>query len=151
MTDNTSPQDRPGEARTRKRQRRQIAFALLAVLIGFAIGAATGIFDQGDGNLFSGDWDKLALPPGAAIALGILLAFGFVGLPLWGFTQIDDFKRELNYIAYTGGCLAALAAYPIWAVLHAGGLAPRVEPFGLWLIAFGTLIACYGVAWLRSL
>ncbi|MEE4153981.1 MAG: hypothetical protein V2I27_07460 [Erythrobacter sp.] len=150
MTDTASAPDRPGEARTRQRRRRQVMFTLVAVLIGFGVGLATGWFDEGDGNLFNGDWEALTLPPWVALALALALALGLLALPLWGFTQLDDFKREINLVGYAGGCLAATAGFPIWAVLYAGGFAPLPHAFGVWLIAFGGLIAAYGYAWLRS-
>jgi len=151
VTDTTSATPRPGEARTRQRRRRQVLFCLVAVLFGFGIGAATGLFDEGDGNLFSGEWEALALPPWVALTLAVALALGFIALPLWGFTQIDDFKREINLVGYTGGCFAAIAGFPIWAVLYAGGFAPAPHAFGLWLLAFGGLLASYAFAWLRAL
>ncbi len=85
----------PGEARTRQRQRRQIIYIGIAAFLGAVIGGTTGIFDQGDGNLFAGNWGDLSLPPGVAIALTMALVLSFFALPLYGFTQIDDYKREM--------------------------------------------------------
>ncbi len=150
MTDTTPAPDRPGEARTRQRQRRQLLYLLVAVLLGLAIGAATGWFDRGDGNLFAGDWEDLALPPWVAILLVLGLAFGFIALPVWGFTQIDDFKREHNFIAFTGGSIAVIAGFPIWAVLHAGSFVAAPEAYGVWLLGFGGMCATYAAVWLRS-
>ncbi|MFN4038312.1 MAG: hypothetical protein ACK4IB_03170 [Erythrobacter sp.] len=133
----------PGEARTRSRQRRQIAFLGVSVVIGGIIGGLTGAFDQGDGSLFSGEWEKLKLNPTIAIVISTLLVLGFIALPLRGFGQIDEFKRENNFIGFTGGCLAVIAGFPIWAVLHAGGMLPPPHAFGVWVIGFGAMGVSY--------
>lgn len=133
----------PGEARTRQRQRRQMVFLGLAALIGGLTGLATGLFDQGNGNLFGGDWEQLKLPPMLALGLAVMLIGGFVVLPLWGFRMIDDYKREHNYIGFTGGCLSVLAGYPIWAVLYAGGFTPPPHAFGIFAIAYVSMIAAF--------
>jgi hypothetical protein len=138
----------PGEARHKARQRRQIIYFCVALLIGGLIGFFTGFFDQGDGNLFAGDWEELSLPPGVAIGTAIGLLVGFLALPLWGFTQIDDYKRELNFISFTGGSLAVLAGFPIWAVLYAGGFVPPPHAFGVWAIGFVSMFLAYLYAWL---
>lgn len=138
----------PGEARHKARQRRQIIYFCVAMLIGGLIGFFTGFFDQGDGNLFAGDWEELSLPPGVAIGTAIGLLVGFLALPLWGFTQIDDYKRELNFISFTGGSLAVLAGFPIWAVLYAGGFVPPPHAFGVWAIGFVAMALSYLYAWL---
>ena len=74
----------PGEARTRERQRRQMKYIGFAAIVGGVIGAMTGFFDQGDGSLFSNEWDKLSLHPTVAILTALLLLFGFALLPLYG-------------------------------------------------------------------
>lgn len=84
----------PGEARARTRQRRQLVFIALGGVIGGIIGGLTGVFDQGNGNLFLGDWDKLKLNPAIAIVISALVAIGFIALPLRGFAQIDEFKPK---------------------------------------------------------
>lgn len=133
----------PGEARTRQRQRRQMLYLGLAAAVGGAVGFATGFFDQGDGNLFAGDWDSLKLPPALALLLVALLIAGFVVLPIWGFRMIDDYKREHNYIGFTGGCIAVLAGYPVWAVLYAGGFTPPPHAFGIFAIAYVSMILSF--------
>jgi hypothetical protein len=133
----------PGEARTRQRNRAQMLFLVTAGLIGGLIGLGTGLFDEGDGNLFVGGWEALKLPPGLAIALAALLLFGFLALPLWGFTKIDDYKREHNLIAFTGGCLAVLSGFPVWVVLHAGGFVPPPHAFGVFATAYVAMIASF--------
>lgn len=133
----------PGEARHRARQRRQVFYIAFAGVIGGVIGLLTGVFDQGDGNLFRGNIDQLKLPPALAIGLVGLLIGGFVVLPLWGFRMIDDYKREQNLVAFTGGCLAVLAGYPVWAVLYAGGFAPPPHAFGVFAIAYVGMIASF--------
>lgn len=140
----------PGEARARARQRRYVMFLLVCSLIGGLAGFLTGLFDQGDGNLFAGDWGKLSLDPALAILIGALLTIGFVVLPVIGFRQVDEFKRENSFIGYTGGCLAALAAFPLWLALHAGQLAPAPHAFGIWVIAFVSMCASYLVARWRA-
>lgn len=133
----------PGEARTRQRQWRFVRYLSFAAMVGAAIGAITGAFDRGGGNLFSTDWDKIELHPAIAIVLAVLLLFGFALLPLYGFRTIDEFKREHNFIGFTGGCTAVLAGFPMWAVLHAGGLGSAPHPFGIWLLAFVGMIASF--------
>jgi drug/metabolite transporter (DMT)-like permease len=133
----------PGEARTRERQRRQIFYVGIAALIGGVIGFFTGVFDEGDGSLFRGDWERLKLPPVLALGLVALLIAGFVVLPLSGFRMIDDYKREQNLIAFTGGCVSVLAGYPVWAVLYAGGFTPAPHAFGIFAIAYVSMIASF--------
>jgi len=133
----------PGEIRTRQRRRRQMIYLGIAVIIGGTIGGVTGFFDQGDGNLFGGNWENLKLPPLVAIVLAIGLLGAFVVLPLYGFRMIDDYKRERNLIGFTGGCVSVLAGYPIWAVLYAGGFAPPPHAFGIFAIAYVSMIAAF--------
>lgn len=133
----------PGEARARQRGIRQMLYIGVAGAVGGTIGLATGIFDQGDGNLFAGDWENLKLPPVVAIIVVVMLVFGFLILPLSGFRMIDDYKREQNLVAFTGGCVAVLAGFPIWAVLHAGGFVPPPHAFGIYAIAFVSMFASF--------
>jgi hypothetical protein len=140
----------PGEARTRERQRKQIRYLGFAAAIGAVIGLITAVGDSGDGTLFSAEWDKLALHPAVAILLAVLLLLGFVLLPLWGFRSIDELKRDQNLIGFTGGCVAVLAGFPIWAVLHAGGFGAAPHPFGVWLMGFIGMFASYFYAWWRA-
>lgn len=133
----------PGVARTRQRERRQMLYIGLAGMVGGVIGGLTGFFDQGDGSLFGGDWENLKLPPMVALGLAGLLIGGFVVLPLWGFRMIDDYKREQNLIAFTGGCVSVLAGYPVWAVLYAGGFTPPPHAFGIFGIAYFSMIASF--------
>lgn len=133
----------PGEARTRQRQRRYIAYVALGAVLGGVTGFLTGFFDRGDGDLFAGDWDALALDPGLALFLAAMLLIGFLALPLWGFTLVDELKREHSLIAYTGSSLAVLSAFPVWAVLNAADLVPAPHAPGLWLIAFAAMVLSY--------
>jgi len=133
----------PGEARTRQRQRRFVFYLGFSGLVGGIIGLRVGAFDLGDGNLFSGDWDKLALDPAIALALAAMLLFGFALLPLHGFRSIDELKRDQSLVGFTGGCIAVLAGFPMWAVLHAGGFGAAPNPFGIWLLAFLGMSASY--------
>lgn len=136
----------PGEARTRQRRRNQIIYVSLAGVAGGIIGFATGFFDQGDGNLFAGDWDKLKLPPMLALGLVVLILGALVALPVYGFRMIDDYKREHNLIAFTGGCLAVLGGFPVWAVLYAGGFAPPPHAFGIFAMAYVGMLASFAFA-----
>jgi hypothetical protein len=133
----------PGEARTRQRQRKQNLYIGLAAVVGGVIGFFTGFFDQGDGSLFAGDWEHLKLPPALALLVAAMLLVGFLALPLYGFRMIDDYKREQNYVAFTGGCLAVLSGFPVWAVLYAGGFAPAPHAFGVFAIAFVAMMFSY--------
>ena len=136
----------PGEKRTRERQRRQIIFILIAAILGGAIGFLTGFFDRGDGSLFNGDWEELSLDPTVAVIVAIALVIGFTVLPLYGFTQVDEIKREYNLIAFTGGCIAVITGFPVWAVLYAGGFVPAPHAFGVFAIAFVAMALCYPIA-----
>lgn len=140
----------PGEARTHERHRRQIKYFAVALVLGCMIGAITSIFDTGDGSLFSGDWEDLSLPPAAAIAAVIVIIGGLFALPIYGFRQIDDYQREQNYIAFTGGMLAVLVGFPVWAVLYAGGFTPPPHAFGIFAIGFVSMFVAYGIAWIRG-
>ena len=133
----------PGEQRTRQRRRTQMLYIGFAAVVGGVIGFATGFFDQGDGSLFGGDWEQLKLPPLLAIAVAIMLLGGFIVLPLYGFRMIDDYKREQNLVAFTGGCLAVIAGFPVWAVLHAGGFAPPPHAFGIFALAYVSMILSF--------
>lgn len=126
----------PGEARTRERVRKHWRQFGLAAVLGGVIGLSVSLLDLGDGNLFAGDWAALNLPPAAALVLAILLIAGFLVLPLYGFTIIDDYKREHNLVGFTGGCLAVLSGFPVWAVLHAGGFVPAPHAFGIYALGF---------------
>jgi succinate-acetate transporter protein len=142
MTD-SKPTLGPGEARTRKRNRTQMIYLGIAAVVGGVIGLLTGIFDQGDGNLFGGNWEELKLPPLLALGIVALLLAGFLFLPLYGFRMIDDYKREQNLIAFTGGCLAVIAGFPVWAVLHAGGFAPPPHAFGVFGLAYVAMLGSF--------
>lgn len=133
----------PGEVRTRQRQRHQMFYFGIAALIGGVIGFFTGFFDQGDGNLFVGNFAELKLPPMLALGLAVMLIGGFILLPIWGFRMIDDYKREQNFIGFTGGCVSVLAGYPIWAVLYAGGFVAPPHAFGIFAIAYVSMIASF--------
>ena len=140
----------PGEAATRKRRINQALYIAFAGVLGGVIGFTTGFFDQGDGSLFNGDWEQLKLAPGIAIALAIGLGAAFLVLPLYGFRKIDELKREINYISFTGGCLAVLAGFPIWAALYAGGFTPAPPAFGVYMIGFVSMAVSYLYAHFRS-
>jgi len=133
----------PGEARTKKRMRTQIIYIAIAGVLGGVIGFSTAFFDQGDGSLFNGDWEDLALDPTIALILAAGLLFAFLALPLWGFRMIDDYKREHNFIAFTAGSLAVMSGFPVWAMLYAGGFAPPPHAFGVWAIGFFSMAAGY--------
>lgn len=136
----------PGEARTRQRQRRYISYMVVAALLGGLTGFFTGFFDQGSGNLLAGDFDQLKLAPGLAIVLSGLLLVGFLILPLWGFRLIDDYKRERSYISYSGGFLAVMSGFPVWATLHAGGFVPPPHAFEVFAIGFVAMGVAYHYA-----
>jgi hypothetical protein len=132
----------PGEERTRKRLRKQMLYLAVAVVLGGVIGGVTGAFDQSEG-VFLHDLTSLRLPPVVAVLVAAGFLAALLGLPLYGFRMIDDYKRERNLIAFTGGCLSVLAGYPIWAVLHAGGLVPAPHAFGIFAVAYASMIASF--------
>lgn len=146
MTDEINP----GEARTRARRNRKIAYLIFAGIVGAVLGALMSGLESGEGSLFSGDIENLTLPVWGAIALAIAFLLAFAALPVWGFTQIDDYQMRQNLIAYAGGCIAAVAGYPVWAVLAMGGLLPFPTAFGIFAIAFGGTMLTFGVVKLRG-
>ncbi|MDJ0641957.1 MAG: hypothetical protein QNJ15_03990 [Erythrobacter sp.] len=146
MTD----QSRPGEARNRKRLRNQILFVGFASVIGGFLGFMTGYYDQGEGNLFNGDWEALSLDPTLSIALAVMLTFSLLVLPLIGFRMIDDFQREQNLVAFTAGCLGVLSGFPAWALLYAGGFAPPPHAFGVFAIAFVSMAIGFVIAQFKT-
>lgn len=133
----------PGEARTRQRNRKQMIYFGVAAIIGGTVGGMTGFFDEGSGNLFAGDWEALKLPPQLALVIAAGFLAGLLALPLYGFRMIDDYKRERNLIAFTGGCVSVLAGFPVWAVLHAGGFVPPPHAFGVFAIAYVSMIVSF--------
>lgn len=151
MTDETRSQEIGiGEARNRKRVRSQALYIGFAGVIGGLIGFFTGFYDEGDGSLFNGDWDELALDPTLALILAAALLLSFLILPLWGFRIIDELKREQNYIAFTAGCLAVFSGFPVWAMLYAGGFAPAPHAFGVFAIALVAMVIGFVFAQFRS-
>lgn len=140
----------PGEARTRARRNRKIAYMVFAGVIGAAIGAFLSQVEGGEGNFFSGDIESLTLPMWAALTLAAAFTFALGALPIWGFTQIDDYQARQNLIGYAGGCVAVVTAYPVWAVLAMGGLLPFPTAFGIFAIAFIATMLTFLVAKLRG-
>ncbi|MEO0871534.1 MAG: hypothetical protein AAFY19_06165 [Pseudomonadota bacterium] len=140
----------PGEARMKARRRREIMTYIFAGILGGVIGFIVAVADQGDGNLFNGDWDKLVLDPTIAVILAIALLLSLIALPLWLFGLTDELVRERNLIGYTGGSMAVMGGVPAWAVLHAGGLAPEPTAQGAWAIGFFVTMIAFAFAWIRS-
>jgi hypothetical protein len=140
----------PGEARNRARQRRRWAFLIFAGLVGAVIGALLSGLENGEGNFLVGQIETLTMPAWAAIAMAAAFFFALAVLPVWGFTQIDDYQMRHNLIGYAGGCIAAVAGYPIWAVLAMGGLVPHPTAFGIFVIAFAATMLTFLAVKLRG-
>lgn len=139
-----------GEARSRQKVMKQLMLAGFATVIGALVGFFVGFFDQGDGNLFQGDWDELSLNPTLALVLAATLIFALVALPIFALRMLDEFNREHNYIAFTAGAVAVLGGFPAWALLYAGGFTPAPHAFGVWAIGFVSMYVGYAYArWLR--
>ena len=149
MTD-TDEQRNPGEARTRARRNRKIAYLVFTGALGAVLGATLSGLEGGEGYFWSGDIENLHLPVWGAIVLAIAFLLALVALPLWGFTQIDDYQARQNLIGYAGGCIAAVAGYPVWAVLAMGGLLPFPTAFGIFAIAFGATMLTFPFVKLRG-
>ena len=147
---NTQTDIGPGEARMKARRRREIMTYIFAGILGGVIGFIVAVADQGDGNLFNGDWDKLVLDPTIAVILAITLLLSLIALPVWVFSLTDELVRERNLIGYTGGSMAVMGGVPAWAVLHAGGLAPFPTAAGAWTIGFFATMIAFAIAWIRS-
>jgi hypothetical protein len=143
MTDRKTRQVGPGEARSMARRRRYFTYVAFGGLVGGIAGFATGFFDQGDGNLFAGDWELLRLPPALALVIAGLLLAGFLALPIYSFRLIDDYQREQGLIGYSGGYLGVMAGFPTWAALHGGGFVPAPHAFGIFAIGFVSMCVSY--------
>ncbi len=141
MTDDLKPG--PGEARTRQRMYRQIAYFFVAVVLGVLIGYGSGQSEDGKGNLFQGDWLNLSLDPMIAVLLAIGIFVGFFVLPVWSFRTSDELKREHSFISFTASSLGVVAGFPIWAALFAGGFLPAPDAFDIWIIAFVAMAIGY--------
>ncbi|MEL6488299.1 MAG: hypothetical protein AAFQ13_14290 [Pseudomonadota bacterium] len=148
MTDTI--EEHPGEARMKARRRREIITYVFAGGLGGVIGAIVTLADQGDGNLFNGDWERFALDPTIAVILAITLVLALIALPLWVFGLTDELVQKRNLIGYTGGSMAVMGGVPAWAVLHAGGLAPFPTAAGAWAIGFFATMAAFAYAWISS-
>jgi hypothetical protein len=109
--------------------------ALLASAIGFMI----VFFDQGDGNLFAGNW-QLKLSPALSLLIAALSIFVFLFMPIRNLGKADGFQRDLSLIAFAGGWLGAVSAFPVWAVLYAGGFVPPPHAFGIFGIAYVSML-----------
>lgn len=64
-----------------------------------------------------------------------------------GLPQIDEHQVKNNLIGMTGGCIAVIAGYPVWAVLALGGFLPLPSVFA---IAFVSMAATFGIMKLRG-
>jgi drug/metabolite transporter (DMT)-like permease len=132
----TAPNPGPGEARLQKRQRIQVITMFAAAAVAGGIGFLTGYFDEGDGNLLAGDWNKLKLSPALAVLIAALCVAVFLIMPIRDMRKADDYQREVSLIAFTGGFFAVATGFPVWAVLHAGGFVPPPHAFGIFALAY---------------
>lgn len=142
--------ENPGEARTRARRNRKIAYLFVAAIIGAGIGAFLSGVESGEGDFLLGDIEALTMPVWAALALAVAFFVSLAALPLWGFTQLDDYQIRQNLIAYAGGCVAVVAGYPMWAVLAMGGLLPFPTAFGVFAMAFLATMVTFAAVKLRG-
>ncbi|MEM7688198.1 MAG: hypothetical protein AAF291_04180 [Pseudomonadota bacterium] len=140
----------PGEARTRQRNRREIITYAFAGVIGMVLGAVTVLADKGSGDLFFGQWETMVFDPTIAVILAVTIVLGFIALPFWSFTVIDELVRERNLIGYTGGGMIVMGGAPAWAVLHSGGLVPAPSVAGVWALGFFSTMIVFAIAWIRS-
>ena len=140
----------PGLARTRQRRRRQFGYYALAALIGAAIGGGVSAVKDGEGNFFAGAYATSSIDPVIAIGLSALVLAGLLFLPLWGFSRMDEHLRHQNLIGFTGGSFAVLSGFPVWALLHAGGMASEPHATGVFLLGFLGMIASFLFAKIRD-
>ena len=150
MTVNPDLHPGPGEARTRKRQRKMIAYYGVSGVTGLALGFGLAMVEDGEGNFIKGDIAALTLDPLAAIVVALGFAIGLIALPLWGFTEIDEHQLKNNLIGMTAGCIAVVAGYPIWAVLAIGGFLPLPSAIGVFLLAFIAMALAFVVLKIRG-
>lgn len=145
-----SPDLSPGETRTRQRNRREIITYVFAGAIGMVLGAITVLADKGSGDLFTGEWETMVFDPTLAVILAATILLGFVALPFWCFTVIDEVVKERNLIGYTGGGMVVMGGAPAWAVLHAGGFVHAPSAAGIWALGFLATMIVFAIAWIRS-
>lgn len=139
----------PGEKKSRARRRRYVAYMVLAAIVGGTLGAILNIGEGTATDLFVGDGPR-SLDPLVAIPATALILFGFLALPVWGFTQIDELLRVQNFIGFTGGALAVLSGYPAWVVLSAAGMLSPPTAFGVFALALVGMMATFAVVKLRD-
>ena len=142
-------QNGPGEQKTKARRLRYMAYMGVAFLLGIALSAILNMDDGAASDLFLGNSERALDPTIAIVATGVIL-ISFLGLPVWGFTQIDEHLREQNFVSFTGGALAVLCGYPAWAVLSAGGFLTRPTAFGVFALAFLASMVTFAVVKLRD-
>lgn len=140
----------PGEARTRQRRRRMIAYYGFSGIVGASLGFGLATVEEGEGNFIRGDLASLSLDPLAAVIVAIGFVIGLIAIPLWGYTKIDEHQLKQNLISMSAGCMAVIAGYPIWAVLAMGGFLPLPSAIGVFLLAFATMGVAFGVLKLRG-
>lgn len=133
----TSGRDGTGIAMERRRRHRYWALLIagLAVAIGFGIVA----------RHFAGPGGSI--PPALAIALaaGLILML-VVGTWIY-YRSVDELEWANNVIACFWGFNAFIIAFPVWLILHRGGLAPPPDTM---IIYFGSaLIALVAYCWKR--
>ena len=139
----------PGERKTRSRQRRYILYMLLAACVGAALGWLLNTGDSLASDVFADAQARSLSQPLAFAAIALLIG-GFFVLPLWGFKHIDELQKEQNFIAFTGGAMAVLAGYPIWAVLTAASLIPAPTAFSVFMLAMIGMLATLVVVNVRE-
>lgn len=139
----TDPNLGTGEARLRKRERVQVITMFAAAAVAGGIGFLTGYFDEGDGNLIFGDWDKLKLSPPLALLIAALSIAVFLIVPIQNLKKADDYQREVSLIAFTGGFFGVTAGFPVWAVLYAGGFVPPPHAFGVFAIGYVAMLVSF--------
>lgn len=132
----------PGEARLHKRQRAQVINLGMTAMLGGLFGFLIAFFDQSDGNLLAGDWE-LKLSPAFALLLAVMSVVIFLVLPLRELRKADDYQRDLSLKAFAGGWIGATAGYPAWAALYGGGFVPAPNAFGLFAIAYISMILSF--------
>lgn len=84
----------PGEARTRKRQRKMIAYYGVSGIVGLSLGLTLALVEQGEGNFIAGDIASLSLDPFMSIILATGFALGLFVIPLWGFPRSTNIRSK---------------------------------------------------------
>ena len=142
-----SDDEKLGEKRLKRRNRQSAALVIFAVTIGIVFGASLAFLDDGLGSIIGPGAPSAKLDPLPAILLSLCAFVGLVLLPLYTLFKVDELERANNYYGAVAGAFSVWGSYPIWALLHAGGIVGPPDAFGIFLICVLSTLLTY--TWAR--